>query len=562
VRRQRRGLGLLALIMGFALIASACGSSNNKSSNSASGGEKPVKGGELIEGGTLSTGPPNNLDPALNQTLDAYQIVNALYDGLTDVDISNPDKPVTRPMVAESYKANSDATEWTFKIRDGLKFSTGEQILPSSFVRAWERASDPKLAGPYSYLMNFIKGGKEKLDGKAKTLAGVKADDANMTLTVQLAKPYANFPTVAGFQLFFPMPKEVDSLKDQTTWDKGMMIGNGPFKLAQPRSDTQIVLVRNPEWDGTKYEGFDLPKQPYLDKITFKISKDQDTSFASFQAGETDTGRIASGHYKDADNYGNTKGVHILGSYYWDINEDNPELGGPKNVLLRKAIMQAIDRDTINNSVYEGSRQVANQVTMPGLPGYKADLCDFCKYDVTAAKKDLADWKAQGGKLTKPISLQFNTGSNHDQVAAIVQDNLKAIGIDSKPVPMDAETYFDQLSQGACIMCRAGWYADYPTYDNFMYDLFHSDSAHGGNNYSNYTNPAFDKLVDEAKSTVDTAKAASLYQQAETKLLNDAAVIPIVWYRGDYVFNKDKVGGFTQSSLGLVPYETVFKKSQ
>ena len=136
MRRQRRGLGLLALIMGFALIASACGSSNNNgSSNSASGGAKPTQGGTLIEGGTLSTGPPNNIDPALNQVLDAYQVVNALYDGLTDVDISNPDKPVTKPMVAESYKPNADATEWTFKIRSGLKFSTGEPVLPSSFIQ-------------------------------------------------------------------------------------------------------------------------------------------------------------------------------------------------------------------------------------------------------------------------------------------------------------------------------------------------------------------------------------------------------------------------------------------
>jgi oligopeptide transport system substrate-binding protein len=563
VRRQRRGLKLLALIMGLSLAAAACGGdSGSDNNNQAQGsGEKPQQGGTLIEGGTFVGDPPSNLDPALNQELDAYQVVNALYDGLTDVDISNPDKPVTKPMVAEKYTSNDDATEWTFTIRKGLKFSNGEEILPSSFQRAWERASNPDLAGPYSYLFNFIKGGKEKLDGKADKLAGVTVDDDAMTLKVDMAAPYANFPTVSGFQIFFPMPKEVDSLKDQTSWDKGLMIGNGPFKLEKPRSDTEIDLVPNPEWDGTKYEGFDLPKQPYLDKIQFKVSADPDTSFNAFEAGETDSGQIAAGRFKDADQFGNTKKVDILGSYYWDINEDNPELGGEKNLLLRKAIMQAVDRDTINKSVYENSRVPSNQVTMPGLPGYKADLCDYCKYDPTQAKKDFDEWKAAGNKLTKPIDLQFNTGQNHDQVAAIVQDNLKAIGIASKPAPIDQENYFDQLSDGACVMCRAGWYADYPTYDNFMYDLFHSDSAHGGNNYSNYSNPEFDKLVDEAKATTDTDKAAELYQEAETKLLQDAAVIPIVWYRGDYVFNKDKVGNFTQSSLGLIPFETVFIKS-
>jgi oligopeptide transport system substrate-binding protein len=563
VRRQRRGAKLLALIMGFALVAAACGGDDDDSGGDqgAAGGETPQQGGTLIEGGTFVGDPPSNLDPALNQELDAYQVVNALYDGLTDIDISNPDKPVTRPMVAESYESNDDATEWTFKIREGLKFSNGEDVLPSSFQLAWERASDPKIAGPYSYLFNFIDGGAEKLDGKAKTLSGVSVDDDAMELTVKLSAPYANFPTVSGFQIFFPMPKAVEELKDQTTWDQGLMIGNGPFKLEKPRTDTEIDLVPNPEWDGSKYEGFDLPEQPYLDKIQLKVSADPDTSFNSFEAGETDTGQIASGRFADADAYGNTKKVDILGSYYWDINEKNPELGGEKNLMLRRAIMQAVDRETINESVYEGSREPSNQVTMPGLPGYKADLCDYCHYDPDAAKKDFDEWTAAGNKLTKPIQLQFNTGQNHDQVAAIVQDNLKAIGIDSEPAPIDQETYFDQLSDGACVMCRAGWYADYPTYDNFMYDLFHSDSANGGNNYSNYENPDFDKLVDDAKATTDTDEAAKLYQEAETQLLDDAAVIPIVWYRGDYVFNKDKVGGFTQSSLGLIPFETTFIKS-
>ena len=69
-------------------------------------------------------------------------------------------------------------------------------------------------------------------------------------------------------------------------------------------------------------------------------------------------------------------------------------------------------------------------------------------------------------------------------------------GIEAVAEPMDAETYFSDLADGACkAICRAGWFADYPTYDNFMYDLFHTDSL-GGNNYG-YSNPKFDQLVDQ-----------------------------------------------------------------
>src|SRR5690606_12937744 len=117
-------------------------------------------------------------------------------------------------------------TVWTFDIREGVKFSTGEDVLPSSFANAWERASDPAFAGDYSYLFNFIQGGAEKLAGEADSLAGVVADDETMTLEVTLAEPYSNFDAVAGFQLFMPMPTEALEADDFSAWENGIMIGN------------------------------------------------------------------------------------------------------------------------------------------------------------------------------------------------------------------------------------------------------------------------------------------------------------------------------------------------
>lgn len=565
MRRQRRGLQLLALILGLSLVAAACGGDDDESADEGDAGaaeEEPTQGGEMIDLGTFVGDPPEYIDPGLNSTLDAYQVVNALYDGLTEIDASDPENPKTVPQVAESYESNDDATEWTFTIREGLKFSNGEDVLPSSFVRAWERASNPDFAGDYSYLFNFLEGGAEKLDGSAETISGIEADDEAMTLTARLSAPYANFPTVAGFQIFFPMPEAVDEIPDQTQWDRGMMVGNGPFMLESERTDTEIVLVPNPEWDGTKYTDLDLPEQPYLEKITLKVTADPDTSYNSFEAGEGDTAQIPAGRFQQAaDTYATTLDVNILGSYHWDINMDDPVLGGEEGKPLRQAIQQAINREEINTAVYEDvGREVSNGVTPEGIPGWGPDLCDICTYDPDGAEASYQEWLDAGNELTEPLQLQFNTGQNHDQVAAIVIDNLADIGIEAVQAPIDQETYFSQLADGACIICRAGWYADYPTYDNFMYDLYHSDAAHGGNNYSNYSNPEFDDLVDEAKATTDLDQQGELFREAETILLEDAAVIPMNWYKGEYAFNGDKLGGFTQSNLGLIPWETVFIK--
>ena len=106
----------------------------------------------------------------------------------------------------------------------------------------------------------------------------------------------------------------------------------------------------------------------------------------------------------------------------------------------------------------------------------------------------------------EPIPIQFNADAGARATSsAIVIDNLAAIGIQAVPDERDTETYFSELADGACVFCRSGWIADYPTYDNFMYDLFGTDSL-DGNNYG-YSNPEFDALVAEAKATVDPDRA-------------------------------------------------------
>lgn len=574
VKNGRRAMGLLALAMSVALVVSACSDDDDDgveagggtaasgatgASTDTSGGGAVKQGGELVNFGTFINGPPEHIDPALNQVLDNYQVTNALYDGLTEVDYTtDPKNPAVKPLVAESVTPNADATVWTFKIKQGLKFSNGEPVMPSSFARAWERATDKDFAGPYAYLFNFIKGGKEKLAGTAQKLEGVQVDDSAMTLTVTMAKPYANFDAVAGFQLFFPMPSDVDKLSNQSDWENGMMIGNGPYMLEKPRSDTEIVLVKNPNWGGDIFGH----KTANLDKITFKISADVDSSYNSFEAGEGQVGRVAPGKQKQADqDHATTQNVHIIGSYHYDINMTDPVVGGPQNKLLRQAISQAINRDEVNEAVYQGIRTIPSGVTPEGIPGWKADLCQYCKYDKAAAQKAFDDWKAAGNSLSAPIKIQFNAGAGHEGVVQIAVDNLKQIGIQAEAQPMDGTTYFTQLGQGACQVCRAGWYADYPTYDNFMYDLFHSDSAGGGNNYSQLKDPQFDQLVDEAKGTVDKAKQADLFNQSEQVLLNDdIAVIPINWYVGDYVYNPDAIDNFVQNPQGLIYWDQITLK--
>jgi oligopeptide transport system substrate-binding protein len=518
---------------------------NAASPESAGGG-----GGEIIDGGTFVGGPPEHIDPALNTTLDGFQVTNAMYDGLTEVDVSDPENAQTVPLLAESFEPNEDATVWTFTIKEGLQFSDGEPILPSTFQRSWERIAD--LAGDYSYLLNFIEGGAERLAGEADTISGVVADDEAMTLTVTLSAPYSNFPAVAGFQLFYPMPEAAVEAGD--TYENELMVGNGPYAMESPRSDEEIVLVPNENWAGDA-NGETWPDR--AERIVFRIFSDPDTSYNALEAGETDIANIPPARSAEAQsNWGTTVDTAVAGSYHFIINLADPRVGGDENVLLRQAISMAIDRDAINESVYNGLRTVSTGVTPPGIPGFSENLCDYCAYDPEAAQAAYDEWLAAGNE-PQTIPIQFNADAGHEPVVAIFVDNLAAIGIEAEADPRISETYFTELADGACVICRAGWIADYPTYDNFMYDLFHTDSI-GFNNYAGVSIPEFDTLVDEAKQTVDPDAQAELFQQSEDVLLNqEVAVIPINWYLGDYAFNPDTLEGFGHGSDFLIKWEQV-----
>jgi ABC-type oligopeptide transport system substrate-binding subunit len=556
---------LLAVLFAIALLAAACGDDGDDEEASDTGGDteenageeggegEGAEGGELVDLGTYIAGPPEHIDPALNSTLAGFQVTNLLWDGLTDIDYSDPTNPEVVGLVAESFEPNEDATEWVFTLRDDVVFSNGEEVLPSSFVRAWERASDPDFAGDYSYLYNFIEGGAEKLDGTAETISGVTADDEARTLTVRMAAPYANFDAVSGFSVFYPMSSEIDDLADQADYENQVMIGNGPYKMAEARSDQEIVLERNEEWAGDFRH--DRAK---LDTVRFVVSQDVQSAYSAFEAGEGDTAPLPPGRVQEADdNYGTTLDVPVLGSYFFPIDMTDPSVGGPENLELRKAISMAIDREAINASVYDGSRTTSTGITPAGIPGFEEGLCEFCSYDPEGAQAAFDAWTAAGNSQDGPIKIQVNAGAGHEDVVAIMVDNLAAIGIQAEVEPLDTETYFSQLSDGACVICRTGWYADYPTYDNFMYDLFHSDSI-GGNNNGPYSNPEFDALIEEAKATTDPEAAGELYRQAEQILLNtDVGVIPVNFYRGTYVFNDQKLQNFVQTPGGVVLYDEI-----
>lgn len=311
----------------------------------------------------------------------------------------------------------------------------------------------------------------------------------------------------------------------------------------------------NDKWGGNVYGD----KKVHLDKIVFKPSKDIEGAYQTFDSGQGNGAPVPPGQFRAAmKKYPeNTVTDPNVGSYYFDFGEDNDLVGGKKNLELRRAISLAIDRKELNSKVWEDTRNIADGVVPPGIPGYKKGIGDYAKFDVKEAKKHYKKWEDAGGKLSKKIQINFNEGGGHGDVAALIQSQLKKnLGIETELKPV-AEDYFRVVAEpGGCQLCRSGWYADYPTYGNFMVDLF-SKASIGGNNFGRFDNPDFEEAIQKAQAETDEEKRGKLYNEAEDILLNkQTAAIPLVYYTGGQVYRDDVVNG-DLPPLGIMLWERV-----
>jgi oligopeptide transport system substrate-binding protein len=551
--------GLLLSIAALSLVTASCGGSSSTSDTTAVGGETTAgftetsvaAGGSetslaadastppvsevaapsgdpkvLKDGRVLASGNPPHIDPAQNFTLEGAELEGVLWDGLAAFDWTDPKNAKLVPAAAESWTGNADSTEFVFQIRKH-NFSNGNPVLPSSFAYAWNRASDPKLAATYSYLFFNVTGGKERVEGKADTISGVTADDAAMTLTVKLARPFADFPTMTTHNVFFPVDEPtVSKVADQTKYEQEVMIGNGPFLMAGPYvPDKGLTVKKNPTYWGTPAG---------LDEINFVVSKEIDTAYSSFEAGQVDTSAIPSGKFKTATGkYAFVQAPAFTVDYYV-FNAEDPVVGGEKNEKLRQAISLAIDTTVLADAVCQGSCIPAKAITPTGIPG-QTNLCTICDRDLEASKKLLEEWKAAGNTLT-PIEISFNSGAGHEDTINLVQAQLQEVGIEVKQAPISSDTYFQTMGKTPAQFFRLGWAADYPLQDNFLYDLFASDSA---NNYGRFKSQQFDDLIAKARATSDAAARSALYNEAEALVVNTGNAIPFNWGNGGFVFAKN-----------------------
>ncbi|HUG86495.1 MAG TPA: ABC transporter substrate-binding protein [Euzebya sp.] len=475
-------------------------------------------------GGTFryGIGEPTGITPPSATTADDRAVVDAVFDSLTSWNEAG--RAVASAAV--SWMPQGDAIRWTFALRPGATFHDGSPVTAADFMRAWEQLV---AEGQMGYLLQDVAGYEAFLRGQADGLAGLQATDP-LVLDVTLVRPRADFPIVVGHPALGPVPQAADA--DPAGYAQ-MPIGNGPFRLTEPwaRGD----FIRAARWDdwlnGAR-------ASDGIAEVVFRIA-DLDINFLAFSQGRRDITAVPpDGLALAAEEYPSQGGTWdgpglITGGrpevYLLAINRQVPPYD---DRAVREAVSLIVDRATIAADNAGGNLVPSTTLLPPSLPGTRAELCDRCTYNPSAARERL---EAAG---VRQLTLRFNADGGHERIRDVLRASLSEIGValvsNARGQAPSLPDYQDALRGGDIGLFRLPLTADVPSGLSLLYPLLHRDQVPevGGQNYLRYEDPTVTALLDQAARTVDDMTREQLLRRVEDIALNrDQVLVPVVSYR-------------------------------
>jgi oligopeptide transport system substrate-binding protein len=537
----------------IALVVSACGAGNTGSNSPGPSGSSVAPAGDQVLRVDLGGEPPT-LDPTQATDSQSIAVLRSITRPLAYFD---KDLQVV-PGLAQSWDINSDGTQITFHLKDGLKYSDGSPIVAGDFVYSWKRLIDPREAAGYSYVMADVVGGSDLLgvdtekasDADIKALLdkfGVSAPD-DKTFVVKLAHPASYFVYIATLWVTVPQ-KSGSSFGEAQGY-----VGSGPMKLTEWNHQSNIVLKKNENWTAGP--------APKIDEIDMSMIQDPSATLAAYEAGELDVSAVPSAEVTriQGDPQLSTEVIQgdVLSIYYFGFDLKNPDGPFTNSVKLRQAFNEAVDKKTMISTAFSGIGTPANSLVPPGMPGHQDT--EFYPYNVDKAKADFNQAMSDLGMKPSDLKLEvgFNTNADHETKVAFLQEQWRqAFGIDVAPVGLEWGAYLDRLSSDPFDIFRLGWGADYPHPNNFLTDLISCSSS---NNNMGYCNKDVDALLAQAASLPTLDEQIPLYNQAQEKVMADAPIIPLR-FGGRFTLVKPYVQGLVataqDSSTGELFYDQV-----
>lgn len=510
MKRNRIALAGVGMLAAGVIALAGCASGGDDGNG---GGDAGASTGIVT---VQSNEPQNPLIPAVTNEVGGGLVLQNIFAGLVYYEADG----AMAMDVAESIESD-DNQLWTIKIKEGTTFSDDTPVTAESFVNSWQyAASDPAFENQW-WFANFE---GYSADAVAEDSLSLEVVD-DTTFTVQLAAPQSDFPISLGYQVFSPLP---ESFFDDPEAFGAAPVGNGPYKLDNWEHDQVISLVPNESYDGPR------------------AAQNGGVDLVSYGTGEAAYADLLSDNL-DVINPGVPPSA--LATYKDDLGEnavDQPAAiwegltiparldhfaNDEEGLLRRQAISYAIDREEITDVIFEGTRTPAVDYTSPVIEGWNDSLAGSEVTHADAAKaKDL--W-AQADAISPwsgTFTIAYNADGGHQPWVDAVSNQLKnTLGIDAAGQSFpDLATLREEIKNRTLnAATRSGWQFDYPGAYNILGALFITGA---GSNDGDYSDPEYDKLVQEGATAPSVEEGQKLFDQAQEVLFADLPVLPL-WYR-------------------------------
>lgn len=509
---------VLVVAMSISMLA-ACGKKDSEATSSPYPGTPEEKAITV----NITSEPPEMFTVTTTDTT-SFSVIRHIIENLVMLDAN--DEVV--PGVAKDWDISEDGLVYTFNLREGMKWSNGEPVTAHDFVFAWTALLNPDFAADYAYFGYILKNGLAYNNGEvSKEEVGVKAV-SDYVLEVTLENPTAYALDTFAFGVFAPVNEKAYNQFGKaygTDFDK--MAYNGAFFMTAWEHENKIVLEKNPDfYDADKIE---------LEKIEMVMINDATAALNAFKAGEVDHVNLRGEQLAlmKAENYP----IESYGdgsTFYLLYNLDDAIFA---NVNLRKALTYAVDKESFVKNVQKNNSMAATSFTAPAVNGKDKKFYEEVgklvpTLDVDKAKEYLELAKKELGVDTFNITMIADDTDVAKDNAAFVQEQLrKNLGVEIKIESMPFKSRVERMSNKDFQMVFAGWGPDYNDALTFL-DMFETG---GGNNHGNYSNAAYDELLNKVRTEEDVDVRHGYLVELEKIATDELPVGPIYWRYRDHI---------------------------
>jgi len=512
LRKPLAALAAAVLVLG----AAAC---SDNGSTPAPGSSAGAAGGDLTIVRAQDSVSMDNTMVFSNASIWVFQ---QMFESLYEV---TPDGKGVQPLLAQSHTVSKDKLTWTFKLKQGVTFSTGQPMTSADVKFSLDKARSTK-------------GGWEFLDVAIKS---VEAPDAS-TVVVKTKYPWA--PLLADLANFnnAVLPKDYAG-KSHDEFYKAP-VGTGPFTWDHWTKGSEIKLVKNPTyWDTGK---------PALDSVTWKVVPDDNSRNVQIQGGQAQINENPPFSSLEQLKGQPNVAVELFPSTKTDYVMMNQNKKPYDDVHVRRAISYAIDRESMVKTLLFGNGTPANSFLMPNVPFYDPATPGLT-FDMAKAKEEMARSSVPNGFTTTFLA---SSGDSTDQaIAQILQSSLKQLGITVDIQNVDPSAAHDLQDQQKYEISHTYWTMDIADPDELV--TFAVDPDAGSKSfYTSYRNAQVIADTKKAEQTFDDAGRQALYSKIQKQAADDA-FLGFLYYSPFSYARSTKVNGFQVYPTGNYHLEDV-----